>query len=453
MATNEPQEVDLIVIGSGQGGVPLAVDYAKAGRHVVLFERGRVGGSCVNFGCTPSKAFLAAAHNAGRARNAAPLGIHADVSIDGVAVMERVRRVRDEWHDGSEARVAKAGIDLVRASASFTGERIVSGGGRTVRAPRVVIDTGTSPFVPPIEGIANVPYLTNLTWFEGAPPPARTIVIGAGYIGLELGQGARRLGSDVTIVHGGSRLLESEEADASAVLRTSFEADGVHLELGAQAKSVHSHGDTIVVTLASGKTIEGDAMLIATGRTPNTPDLDVASSGIALDKRGYIACDDYLQTTCPGVYALGDVAGQPAFTHVSWEDYRRLSSTFAGNPRRRDDRVLSYSTFTEPQLARTGYTLDEARAAGIDARAQTIQLADVARGAEWNLEAGFMRLVVDGATQKIVGATFVGYEMGELIHTIGFAIELGATWKQLDDFVAIHPTFGEGLPSLARMFA
>ncbi len=193
--------------------------------------------------------------------------------------------------------------------------------------------------------------------------------------------------------------------------------------------------------------------MIATGRTPNTPDLAVAAAGIDLDKRGYVACDEYLQTTCPGVYALGDVAGQPAFTHVSWEDYRRLSSTFEGNPRKRDDRVLSYSTFTEPQLARTGYTLDEARAAGIDASAQTMQLADVARGAEWNLEAGFMRLVVDNATQKIVGATFVGYEMGELIHTIGFAIELGATWKQLDDFVAIHPTFGEGLPSLARMFA
>ncbi|MBD5635529.1 MAG: FAD-dependent oxidoreductase [Candidatus Eremiobacteraeota bacterium] len=453
MVTQEAQDVDLIVIGSGQGGVPLAVDAAKAGKHVVLFERGRIGGSCVNYGCTPSKAFLAAAHNAGRARNAAPLGVHADVRIDGPAVMERVRSVRDEWHDGSEKRVARSGIDLVRASASFTGERVVAGGGRTVRAPLVVIDTGTSPQIPPIAGLADVPYFTNLTWFEQAAPPGRLVVIGGGYVGLELGQGARRLGSEVTIVHGASRLMEREEPDATDVLRSSLEADGVRLELDARATSVTSSGDAIAVTLSNGRTLESDALLLATGRTPNTPDLAVARSGIELDARGFVRCDDYLQSTCPGVYAVGDVAGQPAFTHVSWEDYRRLTSTFAGRPRRRDDRVLSYTTFTEPQLARAGLTEADARSRGIDARSQTLQLADVARGAEWNLETGFMRLVIDASTAKIVGATFVGYEMGELVHTIGFAIELGATWQKLDEFVAIHPTFGEGLPSLARMFA
>jgi len=446
------EDVDLIVIGSGQGGVPLAVDHAKAGKHVVLFERGRLGGTCVNFGCTPSKAYLAAAHNAGRARNAAPLGVHADIRIDGDAVMDRVRRVRDEWHDGSEKRVAGAGIDLIRASAAFTGERTVSAGDRSVRAPRVVIDTGTSPAVPSIAGIGDVPYLTNLTWFEQPAPPKRLIVIGGGYIGVELGQGARRLGSDVTIVHGASHLMEREEADASDVLRSSLEADGVRLALGTTVESVAMHGTTIVAELSDGATIEADALLLAAGRTPNTPDLTLDASGIAIDARGFVRCDEYLQTSCSGVYALGDVAGQPAFTHVAWEDYRRLTSTFAGTPRRRDDRVLSYTTFTEPQLARTGMTEAEAREKGIGAESQTIQLADVARGTEWNLETGFMRLVVDGADGRIVGATFVGYEMGELIHTIGFAIELGATWHDLDRFVAIHPTFGEGLPSLARMF-
>jgi dihydrolipoamide dehydrogenase len=448
-----PEDVDLIVIGSGQGGVPLAVDAAKAGRHVVLFERGPIGGTCVNVGCTPSKAFLAAAHGAGRARNAAALGIHADVRVDDRAVLARVRSVRDEWHDGSEKRVATAGIDLVRASAAFSGERTVSGGGRTVRAQHVVIDTGTRPLVPPIAGIADVPYLTNLTWFEQERIPERTIVIGGGYIGLELGQGARRLGSEVTIVHPASRLMDREETDASDVIRGSLEADGVRLELSTQAVSAKRVGDAVAVTLSNGITLEADAILIAAGRAPNTPDLDVAKSNVALDARGYVACDAFLQTSCPGTYALGDVAGQPQFTHVSWEDYRRLSATFAGRPRRRDDRVLSYSTFTEPQLARTGLTEAEARDRGIDARSRTLQLADVARGTEWNLETGFMRLVIDGANDRIVGATFVGYEMGEVIHTIGFAIELGATWKNLDDFVAIHPTFGEGLPSLARLFA
>jgi dihydrolipoamide dehydrogenase len=449
---SEPQDVDLIVIGSGQGGVPLAVDFAKAGKHVVLFERDKIGGTCVNVGCTPSKAFLAAAHQAGRARRAAPLGVHADVHIDGPAVLRRVRAIRDEWHAGSETRVTGAGIDLVRASAAFAGDRIVTGGGRTVRAPHVVIDAGARPVIPDLAGIADVPYLTNLSFFEQRELPKRLLVLGGGYIGLELGQGARRLGSDVTIVHGADRLMEREEPDASDVLRVSLEEDGVRLQLGARATAIAYDGETVRLSLADGTTLEGDAILIATGRAPNTNDLAVDEGGVRLDARGFLACDAYLQTTSPGVYGLGDVAGQPAFTHVAWEDYRRLAATFAGNPRRRDDRVLSYSTFTEPQLARTGMTLAQARERGVDARAQTIELADVARGAEWNLEAGFMRLVVDSANGKIIGATFVGYEMGELIHTIGFAIELGATWRDLDAFVAIHPTFGEGLPTLARMF-
>jgi dihydrolipoamide dehydrogenase len=446
-----PEDVDLIVIGSGQGGKPLAESYAKEGRHVVLFERGRLGGTCVNYGCTPSKAFLAAAHNAGRARLAEPLGIHAAVSVDQRAVMERVRRVRDEWHDGSEKRVAAAKIDLVRATASFTGVRTVAGGGREVRAPRVVIDTGQDPSLPPIAGLAATPYLTNASWFDQATLAPRTIVLGGGYVGLELGQGAQRLGSAVTLVNAGARVLEHEEADATAVLEAALRADGIALELNARAESVR-HGDGVFqLTLAGGNVLEAEALLVATGRTPNTADLTLERSGIEVTSRGYVRVDEYLQTTCPGVFALGDVAGQPAFTHVSWEDFRRLRSTFGGTPRRRDDRVLSYSTFTEPQLARTGLTLDEARAKGLDARAQTLPLSDVARGTEWNLETGFYRLVV-GPGDEILGATLVGYEAGEVIHTLAFAIQHGATWRDLDAFMGIHPTFGEGLPSLARLF-
>jgi dihydrolipoamide dehydrogenase len=446
-----PEDVDLIVIGSGQGGKPLAEFYALQGRHVVLFERGRMGGTCANYGCTPSKAFLAAAHGAGRARAAEPLGIHAAVRVDQRAVMERVRRVRDEWHDGSERRVAAAKIDLVRASASFTGARTVAGGGREVCAPRVVIDTGMDPALPPLAGLPGTPYLTNATWFDQETLAPRTIALGGGYIGLELGQGAQRLGSAVTIVHSGARVLEHEEPEASAVLDAALRADGVALELNARAQSVRYAAGVFQLTLAGGTVLEAEALLIATGRTPNTADLTPERAGIELTARGYVRVDDYLQTTCPGVYALGDVAGQPAFTHVSWEDFRRLRSTFGGTPRRRDDRVLSYSTFTEPQVARTGLTLDDARAAGIDARARTLQLSDVARGTEWNLETGFYRLVA-GPDDKIVGATLVGYEAGEIIHTLAFAIEHGATWRDLDDFMGIHPTFGEGLPSLARLF-
>ncbi|MBD5654653.1 MAG: NAD(P)/FAD-dependent oxidoreductase, partial [Candidatus Eremiobacteraeota bacterium] len=221
---------------------------------------------------------------------------------------------------------------------------------------------------------------------------------------------------------------------------------------GAHATSIAYDGTTFTLRLADARTFEADGVLVAAGRRPNTHDLDAPLSGIECDEHGFIAVDEHLQTTCPGVYAIGDVAGQPAFTHVSWEDYRRLSSTFAGKPRTRDDRVLSYTTFTEPQLARTGLSEAQARERGFDVRSETLPLSETARGEEWDLRDGFFRLVVERATGKILGATLVGYEAGELVHTIAFGIELGATWRQLDDLVGIHPTFGEVLPSLARLF-
>jgi dihydrolipoamide dehydrogenase len=446
------QEVDVIVIGSGQGGVPFAVERAKAGRRVVLFERGALGGSCINYGCTPSKALLAAAHNAGRARLAAGLGVHADVRVDQRAVFRRVRRIRDEWSAGVGARLTAAGVEIVHASASFTGERTVRGGEREVRAPLVVIDTGTSAAIPSLEGIERVPFLTNVTFFDQLELPPRLLVLGGSYIGLELGQGSQRLGCAVTIVQRGPRLMDREEADAADLLRTSLERDGVSFRLGSPPVAVEHRDGALLLTLANGERLEGEALLLTVGRRPNTADLALGNSGIECDQRGHVQVDEHLQTACKGIYAIGDVAGQPAFTHVSWEDYRRLESTLAGRPRKRDDRVLSYTTFTEPQLARTGLTETEARAKGIDAASVTLPLSHVARAVEWDLELGFFRLVVDRATEKIAGATFVGYEAGELIQIVGVLIEQGATWRDLDRFVGIHPTFGEGLPSLARLF-
>ncbi|MBC5809909.1 MAG: FAD-dependent oxidoreductase [Candidatus Eremiobacteraeota bacterium] len=445
------EEVDLIVIGSGQGGVPLAVDRAQKGQRVVLFERGELGGTCVNTGCTPSKTLLASAHNAGRARLAGPLGVHADVRVDQRAVFERVRRVRADWNGGIAPKLEKAGVEIVRASAAFSGERTVRGGGRELRATTVVIDTGASAAVPPVEGLEGVPYLTNQTFFDQTELPKRLLVIGGGYIGLELGQGAQRLGSAVTIVHGQAHVMDREEPDASDCVRAGMERDGVVFKMSAQAKRVERAGEAIRLTLSTGETVEGDGLLVATGRTPNTKDLAADKTGVELAKNGSVAVDDYLRTTCPGIFALGDVAGQPAFTHVSWEDFRRIRSTLDGTPRKRDDRVLSYTTFTEPQLARTGLTEADAKKKGMDARSVTLQLSDTARGAEWDLELGFYRLVVDAKSDKMLGATMVGYETGELVHVIAFAIELGATWRDLDAFVGIHPTFGEALPSLARL--
>ena len=446
------RDVDLIVVGAGQAGPSIAREYAGRGKRVVLIERDRVGGTCVNYGCTPSKAYLASAHWAGRARQGAPLHVRAEVTVDVAGVMDRVRSVREAWHSGAVKRLEDSTVELVMAEASFAGERIVEAGGETYRAPIVVLDAGSSPAIPNVDGLAATPYLTNVTWFDQTELPKRLVVIGGGYIGAELGQGARRLGCAVTIVGSAKRLMEREDEDATAILEAALRDDGVTLRLGARTTKVAHDGAQFSVTLGDGSVVEADGLLVATGRTPNSAALRPERSGIALDARGYVVTDAYLQTTCPGVYAVGEIAGQPAFTHVVWEDYRRLVSTLDGTPRAKDDRVLAYTTFTEPQLARAGLSEAEARAAGIDARSVTSPLSDNARGAEWNLETGFYRFTIDARTQKLVGATMIGYEAGEIVHTVAFAIQRGCTWRDLDDFVGIHPTFGEGLPSVARLF-
>lgn len=444
------EDVDLIVVGAGQGGVPLAADFAKAGKRVVLFERKHLGGTCVNVGCTPSKAFLASAHNAGRARAAAEIGVHCEVRIDVPAIMRRVNGIREEWRSGVEQKLRDAGVRVVMAEARFTGTRTLEGGGVSVRAPNVLLDTGTSPACPPIDGLAELPYLTNETFFDLKDLPKRFIVIGGGYIGLELGQGLQRLGCQVTILEVGKRLIPREDADATEVLAKALRADGIDLRVGVSASCLRREKD-FVVHLEDGSELPVDAILVAAGRTPNTEALDCAKSQIELDDRKFVKTDVHLRTTCDGVFALGEVAGQPAFTHVSWEDYRRVKAVMEGGTRTKDDRVLGYSTFTEPQLGRVGMNEEEAKRKGHEVRVVTRQLADEARGIEWNLTQGFYRLVVDAKSEKILGATLVGYEAGEIVHTILAHIEAGSTWRILERSVHIHPTFSEGLPTLARM--
>jgi pyruvate/2-oxoglutarate dehydrogenase complex dihydrolipoamide dehydrogenase (E3) component len=446
------QTFDVAVIGTGQGGVPLAIDLAGTGKRVVVFERGKLGGSCVNVGCTPSKAFLASAHAAGRARRAADIGVHADVRVDFPAVMERVRATAADWNGGVEAKFAKhPAIELVRAEASFAGPRTLAAGGRQYEATTIVVDTGTRPAVPQIAGIDGLPYLTNLTFFEQTTLPRRTLVVGGGYIGLELGQGLARCGSDVHIVHTAERVLTNEEPAVSAALQRSFARDGIALHLAATASSIDFDGSTYTLRLADGTTLEAEALLVATGRVPNVPP-GAAAAGIALDGRGYIAVDEHLRTSVPGIYALGDVAGQPQFTHVSWEDYRRLKAILGGDERRtRADRVLGYAVFTDPQVGRVGLTHEAALKAGHEVRCVTLELDDVARAIEWNETNGFYRMVVDTTTNMILGATLVGYEAGELVHVFLAHMEACSPWQKLEQSVHIHPTYAEAFPSLARL--
>ncbi|WP_026731514.1 dihydrolipoyl dehydrogenase family protein [Fischerella sp. PCC 9605] len=445
------ETLDAIIIGSGQGGVPLAIDLAKKGKNVALFERSALGGSCINYGCTPSKAFLAAAHAAGRTRQAEKLGIHAQIKVDFPAVMERVRGIRGSFNGGVQKRLDNAGVKVVKAEASFTGERTVTGGGVTFQAPLVVINTGTSPFIPNIPGLAGTPYITNLNFFDLRELPPRTLVVGAGYIGLELGQGLARLGSEVHMIVRGDRVLAQEESDVSEVLAEALKQDGMKLHFHVNVLQVNYADNIFTLTLSNGEELQGEALMITTGRKPNTKALNTQAAGIELDQQGYIKIDNKFQTTCPGVYAIGDVAKQAAFTHVSWEDYRRLKSILNGENRWRDDRVLGYAIYTEPQVGRVGLTLADAKKKGLNARAVTLPITHIARGIEWGHDLGFYRMVVDDDTNKILGATLVGYETAELVHVFLSLMEAGANWQLLEQSVHIHPTYGEGLPSLARL--
>jgi pyruvate/2-oxoglutarate dehydrogenase complex dihydrolipoamide dehydrogenase (E3) component len=446
------ETADAIVIGSGQGGVPFAVDLATAGKNVVLFERDALGGSCINYGCTPSKAFLAAAHAAGRARQAQQLGIHTQITVDFAAVMERVRGIRSEFHQGIERRLADAGVRVVCAQAAFTGDRMVSGGDVTVQAPLVVINTGTSSILPDIPGLAGTPYLTNRNFFDLQQLPPRLLVVGGGYIALELGQGMAQLGSQTELIVRGDRLLDREDADVSNVMAEAFDRDGIIIHFTTKVDRVAYANGVFTLTLDNGKSLDGEALLIAIGRQPNTQALNVGSTGVALDDRGFVKIDDRFQTTCPGIYAIGDAANQPAFTHVSWEDYRRLKAILDGQQRTRHDRVLGYATYTEPQVGRVGMTLAQAHQQGITtAREVTLPMSQIARAIEWGHDLGFYRLVVDTHTNLILGATLVGYETAEIVHVFLSLMEAGATWQILERSVHIHPTYGEALPSLARL--
>lgn len=445
------ETADVIVIGSGQGGIPLAVDFAKQGRKVVLFERDALGGSCINYGCTPSKAFLAAAHAAGRARQAKKLGVQTEIKVDFPAVMERVREIRNSFNQGIQKRLDDADVKIVCAEASFVGERTVRGDDVTVQAPIVIVNTGTSSLIPDIAGLAGTPYLTNRNFFDLKALPPRLLVIGAGYIGLELGQGLARLGSQTHLIVRGDRVLDREETDVSEVLAEALQQDGIELHFGVNVNQVAHENDVFKLTLSNGEQLQAEALLVVIGRKPNTGALNAAKSGIELDEQGFIKINDQFHTTCSGVYAIGDTAKQPAFTHVSWEDYRRLKAILCAENRTRSDRVLGYAIYTEPQVGRVGMTLEQAQKRGINARAVTLPMSQIARAIEWGHNLGFYRMVIDSDTDKILGATLVGYETAELVHVFLDLMEAGATWQLLERSVHIHPTYGEALPSLARL--
>ncbi len=467
-----PSHYDLLVIGSGQAGNPLAAAFFAKGRRVAVIERAAVGGTCVNYGCTPTKTMIASAEVAHLARRAKQFGIHiGEVSVDMRAVVARKRGIVDTSRKGNEKQFEK-GIDLFRGEGVFTGPKEVhvqlnEGGDRDLTADIIVIDTGLSPALPKIEGIDTVPFLDNVSIMELDRVPRHLLILGGGYIGLEFAQMFRRLGAEVTLVQHASQLLEEEDPDIAGEVAALLREDGITILLNTQTTAVASSGKGIRLTLSSDsnaqagdndvqagdndvQAIAGTHLLLATGRKPNTQALGLAAAGITPDEHGYIPVNERLETAVAGIYAVGDVTGGPAFTHISYDDFRILrANLLEGGACVTTGRPLPYCVFIDPQLGRIGLSEKQARKSGREFRVAKLQMSSVARAFETGQTRGFMKALVDPDTQQILGAAILGAEGGEIMSMIEIAMMGKLPYTALKEGIFAHPAFAE---SLNRLF-
>jgi pyruvate/2-oxoglutarate dehydrogenase complex dihydrolipoamide dehydrogenase (E3) component len=451
---------DAIIVGAGQAGVPLARSLAQAGWQTALVEREHVGGTCINEGCTPTKTMIASARVAYLGLRAADYGVATGpVSVDMTAVRQRKRDLVESWRAGSEKRLrATENLDLLMAEASFMGPRQLQispskGGAHVIESERIFINTGTRPSVPPLPALRDVAFLDSTTIMELDHVPEHLLILGGGHIAVEFGQMFRRFGSEVTIVQRRDSLLPREDPDVAEAIAAILKEDGVELVLGADARSATSgqNGDVSleVVTASGPRALAGSHLLVATGRTPNTEALNLSAAGLEVDRGGYIPVNERLETKVSGIYALGDVKGGPAFTHISYDDFRIIGANLLeGGDATITDRLVPYTVFMDPQLGRVGLTEREAREKGLDVRVFTMPMNHVARALELDESRGFMKAVIDQATDRIVGFAALGIDGGELMAIIEVAMMGGVTASTLREAVFAHPTLAESLNNL-----
>ncbi|HEY6495841.1 MAG TPA: mercuric reductase [Trebonia sp.] len=454
---------DAIVIGTSQGGRFLPVELARAGQRVALVERGPLGGVCVNTGCTPTKTMVASARLAYQARRGAEFGVRTGpVSVDLAAVRERKRAMVAGARENYASRLAQEGLDLIEGEARFTGQKRIEvargdGGTRQLSAPVIIIDAGTRPKPLAVPGADEIPVLDSTSIMELDELPEHLIVLGGGYIGLEFGQMFRRFGSQVTIVQSAARLMMIEDDDVADEVAAIVREDGINVLTSSSAvKAEPRDGGGIRLTVRTpdgDRELEGSHVLAAIGRVPNTDALTPEAAGIRLDDRGFIVVDEYLETSVPGVYAMGDIKGGPAFTHLSHDDYRILRDNLIRHEKASTaGRVVPYTVFIDPQLGRVGMTEREARTRGRAVRVAKIPMSAVIRALETGESRGFMKAIIDADNGQILGCAVLGSEGGEVMTMIQVAMLGKLTYTAMADAIFTHPLLAEGLNTLFGAF-
>ena len=450
---------DAIIIGSGQGGTPLGRKLAGAGYSTALIERRWVGGTCVNDGCTPTKAMVASAKAAHITTISHKLGVRVDRSeVDIGQVISRQQDIVSSFRNGSAKRLASTKrLDVIYGEASFTGHKKLlvnktSGGSEEASSDLIFIDTGTIPSVPPIKGLETVPYLTSTSILQLKELPEHLLIIGGGYVGMEFGQMYRRFGSRVTMIVRSDRLSTKEDEDISTEIHKIFRDDDIDLRLSAETQKINKRSGSIDVVVKVDnheETISCSHILIATGRKPDTEILNPSATGVNTNEKGFIRVDNKLQTDVKGIYALGDVNGGPAFTHIAYHDHLVIyNNLIHGRNETTDGRLVPYCMYIDPQLGRVGITEQEAREKGLNVQIAKLPMSSVARAIETGDTRGLMKAVVDKVSKKILGAAILGAEGGEIMSIIEVAMMGELTYDKVRDAIFAHPSYAESLNNL-----
>jgi pyruvate/2-oxoglutarate dehydrogenase complex dihydrolipoamide dehydrogenase (E3) component len=449
------EKVENAILGGGEPGKYMAWELARQGRPTVVVERGLIGGSCPNIACLPSKNVIHSAKVAHLLRHAVRYGQRTALSTtDMGGVRRRKREMVDGLVETHRKRFASNGLEFLLGEGSFVAPRMIevrlaAGGARLIEAERVFLDLGTHATVPNITGLADAAPLTHVEALELDHQPVHLIVLGGGYVGVEFAQAFRRLGSRVTVVEYGSQLLFREDLDVAQAVRAMLEDDGVEVILGAETQSIKGRsGDRVNLhlrTAAGEREFEGTDVLVAAGRAPNTKNIGLERAGVELDARGYIRVNEHLETSAAAVWAMGECAGSPQFTHVAFDDFRVVRDNLAGRKRTTRDRIIPYCVFIDPELGRVGLNETEATQKRQSVRVVTLPMASVLRAHTLGETRGFMKVLLDGADDRILGFTMLGHDAGEVIAVVQTAMLAGLPYTALHDAIFTHPTMAEGL--------